>query len=432
MGTLGLIIKRFEDHQKSMKNMGYYLMASFIPMIINLFLSPLYSLNLSAEDFAIVGYFASFQALIGPFILFEMHQNYMREYFFRGEEERKTLRSTLFRTFLIFPFIIMFLSLVGLYIYLSLSRAGSEMPFFPYALLTFLPWALAGIYRLELIDRKVQRKAKSYFGISITNSVILIVCSVLCVVVFKWGAIGKLIGSLIPALIMFLWSFSRHKDVFRDVFDWELLKSSLLFCLPLVFAATLDFFSGGFDKVYLQKYVTLDQLGLYTIGLSIANYLGVFSTAMGETFNPDIYESIANKNNRRAIKFIFAQIIMMSIIVIVFIVSAKYVIYILTAGRYVDSTPFAQIAALASISFLVRGIITPFIYAAKKTNVILVAKIFSSVVGVLTYSIFIRKYGMYGAAWGFVLCPLYFAFFAFGLYKTDVMKHIRNMLLKSK
>ena len=430
MGTLGLIIQRFKEHRNSMKNMSYYLMASFIPMLINLFLSPIYSLNLSAEDFAIVGYFASFQSLFGPLLLFEMHQNYMREYYFRNEDERKTLRSTMFNTFLVFPFAMMAITLLGLYVYLKVSGAGNEMPFSPYAILTFLPWALAGIYRLELIECKVQRRAKSYFGISITNSAILIICTVLCVVVFKWGATGKLLGALIPAVVMFVWSFFRHKETLRAKFDWSILKSSLLFCAPLVLASTLDFFSGGYDKVFLQKYVPMDQLGIYTIGLSIASYLGVFSSAMGETFNPDIYESIAQKNNKRAIKFVLIQIAMMAVIVCAFIILAKYVIYLLTAGRYVESTPYAQIASLAAITVLLRGLVTPFIYSAKKTNIILFAKIFSSVAAVLTYSFLIKNYGLYGASWGYVLCPLYFATFALFFFKykwkTPFMQRLIN------
>lgn len=420
MGTIELIIQRFKEHGASMKNMGYYLMASFIPMLINLFLSPLYSLNLSEEDFAIVGYFASFQSLLGPLVLFEMHQNYMREYYFRNEEERKSLRSTLFKTFLVFPFIIVIISLIGLYAYLQISNISNEIPFFPYAILTMLPWALAGIYRLELIDCKVQRRAKSYFNISITNSAILIVCTVLCVVIFKWGATGKLLGAAIPALVMFLWSLSRHLNVFKDTFDWSLLKSTIIFCTPLVIAAMMSFFTDGYDKVFLQKYVSLDQLGIYTIGLSIASYLGIFSTAMGETFNPDIYESIADKDNKRALKFIFIQIIVMLVIVVTFILLAKYVIYILTAGRYVESTPYARIASLASISVLIRGSITPFIYSARKTKVVLVAKILNSVMGIITYSVLIKHYGLYGASWGFVICPLYYALFAFVLYKMNL------------
>ncbi len=429
-GTLGIVLQRFREHRKSMMNMGYYLMASFIPMLINLFLSPLYSLNLSADDFAIVGYYASFQALFGPLILFDLNQYYMREYYFRNEEERETLRSTLFNTFLVIPFIVVLLSLFGLYVYLKISGAATGIPFFPYAILTFLPWALAGIYRLDLIDCKVQRKAKKYFGISIANSAILIISTIIFVVFFKWGATGKLIGAFIPALVMFLWSFIRHKETIKAEFDWNILKIAFLFCAPLVLADTMDFFSGGYDKVFLQKYVSLEQLGLYTIGLSIASYLGIFSSAMGETFNPDIYSSIANKDNKRAIKFVLIQVFIMSIIVVVFILFAKYAILLLTAGRYVDSTPFARITSLAAITGLTRGLVTPFIYSAKKTKVVLWAKIFSSIAAVITYSLLIKKHGLYGASWGYVICPLFFSSFALFFFKyrwkTPLMKRIIN------
>ena len=154
---------------------------------------------------------------------------------------------------------------------------------------------------------------------------------------------------------------------------------------------------------------------------------------MGETFNPDIYESIAQKNNKRAIKFVLIQITVMAIIVCVFIISAKYVIYLLTAGRYVESTPYARIASLAAITVLLRGIVTPFIYSEKKTNVILFAKIFSSVAAVLTYGYLIVRFGLLGASWGFVLCPLYFAAFAVFFFKyhwkTPFLRRLMNKVL---
>lgn len=423
MGELKL---RLSNHRKSLFNVGYYFLASFIPMVINLFLSPLYSLNLSAEDFAIVGYYSSFQSIVFPLMLFEMHQYYLREYYFRSEEERIVLRSTLFKTFLFFPFIILLLSYFGIYCYVRFLKADINFPFFPYALLTLLPWALAGIYRMELIDRKVRREAKSYFNISITNSALLILCTVTFVVGFKWGATGKLLGVAIPSIIMFVWAFSRHIDSLKAPMDWRLLKTAMWFCLPLVIAAMLQFFSGGYDKVYLERYVSLDQLGIYTVGLSIAGYLNVFSSAIGETFNPDIYESIAQKNNKKAFKYIVIQFVMMAVIVMVFILLARYLIIILTANRYVDSTPYARIASISAITSLTYNTVTPFIYSAKKTNIILITKILGSIACVFTYSILIKNYGLYGASWGVVICPLYFSLFALLLYKNQSILHLRK------
>ncbi len=415
-GIITGVVTRFRNYKKSIMNVGYYFMASFIPMLINLFLSPVYALNLSAEDFAIVGYFTSFTSLLSPLILFELNQYYMREYFFKDDDGRKHLRATVFQAFLVYPFIIMGLSLLGIYIYMRVFNTGTEMPFSPYAFLSLLPLALAGIYRLELIDCKVQRRGNDYFKINITNSFLLILFTIVFVVILKWGAKGKLLGAMLPALIMFIWSFSRHWDILKEKFDWSLFKQSFVFCAPLVIAAMLGFFTGGYDKVLLEKNVTLYQLGIYSVGLSIASYLNVFSNAIGETFNPDIYESIARNNKRRAIKYILIQVGIMAAIVIVFVLLAKYAIIILTANRYVESTPFARIASIAAVTGLAYGAVTPFILSAKKTKVILYAKALGSFASVVTYLYLITNYGVYGAAWGFVICPLYNAFFALILY----------------
>ena len=395
-------------------------------MLINLFLSPVYSIYLSAEDFAITGYFTSFTGLLGPLILFYMNQYYMREYYFRDAGERRNLRSMAFKSLLVYPFIIMGLCLLGIYLYMVLFNSDTEIPFSPYALLALLPLALAGIYRLELIDCKVQRRANDYFKISIVNTGLLVLFSVLFIVVMKLGAFGKMAGAVVPALIMFIWSFCRHKDLLKEKFDWKSFKFAIVFCIPLVLAAMLEFFSSGYDKVYLERFVELDQLGLYTIGLTIAGYLNAFSTAIGETFNPDIYESIANKDNKRAIKFILVQIGIMIVIVIVFIFLAKFAIYILTAGRYVDSTPYARIASLSSITALTYVSVTPFILSAKKTKIILYTKILGSIACIGTYSILISRFGLYGAAWGFVICPLYYTVLAVLFYIIGKRKSLKK------
>ena len=416
MDIISTITDRIKGRKLSIMNMGYYFMASFIPMVINLFLSPVYSLYMTAEDFAIVGYFTSLTALFSPFILFYMNQFYMREYFFRQGKDRENLRATLYKANIIFPFIVTALVLLCVYAYMCIINKESNISFSPYAFISFFTIAFAGIYRLDLIDFKVQRKGKQYLGISVVNTLFLLFFSVLFVVVLKLGATGKLLGTMMPALAMFIWSFRRHTDLFRFTFDWHLFKDSLVFCAPLVLAAMMGFFSGGYDKVYLERHVTLNQLGVYSIGLTIASYLNVFSTAIGETFGPDIYESIAAENNKRAIQFILIQLGIMLCIVIAFILLAKYAIIILTANRYVDSTPYARIASIAAITNMIYFNITPYILAKKKTNIILFAKITGGIACIITYSVVIKQFGCVGAAWCFALCPLYFTLFAIVFY----------------
>lgn len=413
---MGSIIERIKARRKTMKNMGFYLLASTIPMIFSLFTTPLYALYLSKTDFAITGYYGSFGTLFAPLILFYFNQYYMREYFFRPESERKQLKVMVFKSFIVFPFIIMSLCIFGLWVYMSFFNADSEMPFLPYAFLAFIPSTLCGIYNIELIDFKVQRQGKKYFWVSITNSILTVLLTILFVVALQWGAKGRMIGAAIPSIIMFSWAFYRNRDLLREKFDWGMFKNAVVFCAPLVLAAMLGFFSGGYDKVYLEKHVQIEELGLYSIGLSIVTYLGVFSSAINDTFNPDLYESLAKKDNRRAFKYLFLQIAIMTGVVLVFILFARVALMILTANRYVDAAPYARIASISAITSMIYGGISTYIISAKKTGIIMYTKILGSVVCVVSYNILISHFGVEGAAWGYAVSPLYFAFFALVIF----------------
>lgn len=120
---LSLVNKR----KGSIFNIGYYFLASFIPMLIQLFLSPVYSIYLSAEDLAITGYFASFTGLLAPLILFYMNQYYMRDYYFRKKEERRNLRAMVFKSLLLYPFIIMGVCLLGIFLYMRIFISETKI-----------------------------------------------------------------------------------------------------------------------------------------------------------------------------------------------------------------------------------------------------------------------------------------------------------------
>lgn len=395
--------KYYKRYINSIKNIGNYFLASLVPMIISLLTSPLFALYLDPEDYAIIGFYNSFNSLLTPFVLFYFNQYYMREYFYRKTDDREILRAVMFKSFIFFSGLLWFMSVIGLVIYMRYFNAESSIPIFPYVVLSLLPLFFAGIYRLELIDYKVQRNSVSYLKLSLFTSILTALFSVFFVVFAKWHALGRMIGTLSGPLIVFVYLFYKNRKLFKIKFDWNIFRQSLMFCYPLVIAAMLTFFSNGYEKVILERHVDLALLGIYSIGVSFSSYLHVFSTALSDTFSPDIYESLAQKNFRRMAKYTFLQLGIMAIIVLLFIIFAKWAVYLLTAGRYLDSTPVARIASLSMLTSGFYGAISSIVYAYKKTKLFLYAKIIGSVVCIVMFNLMIASYGIYGAAWGHVL-----------------------------
>ena len=162
-----------------LKNLSYYLISSLVSMGIGVLINPFLSLGLSHNDFAIIGYYASFGSLLTPLIAFSFNQYYARNYFLVEEIERKKILNTLLSLFISFGLFILIIFLVGYYYYHN--KYVSSISFSPYAILSFLPFYFSCFYNIYLLDLRMQNKAKKYAIISISNSIIAALLSILLV-----------------------------------------------------------------------------------------------------------------------------------------------------------------------------------------------------------------------------------------------------------
>lgn len=396
------------QYKTYIKNLSVYFSASLIPMIISVVTNPIFAYFLSPKDYAIIGYYTSFNTLFSPFILFYMLHYYQRMYFKVTLEERKRLKIMLTQALFFFSFILFLISLFAVYIYTRISP-NEEMPFFPYAILALLPCWFVNFYTLECIELKMERKSVSYLRLNIINIVVTILVSLFLVVCLNLGALGKMLGTLLGPIVIFLYLLFKRR-IFLD-FSFKsnvAFREMVVFCLPLVGAAMLGFFSNGYDRVYLERLVSTETLGYYSVGVTIAGYLNVFSKAIGDTFSPDIFQSVAKRQFKRSLKFIFIQIMFVSFIVLVFIILSPFLVYLLTAGKYMNSVPYVKIISLASISSCMYYAVSQMVVAMGFTKITLLNKIVGSICCVAMYSVFISHWRAEGAAWSIVCSHLIF------------------------
>lgn len=402
----------FTKYNLSLKNLGYYFSASFIPMLITLALNPLYATFLSARDYAIIGYYNSFNILFSPFILFYLNQYYIREYFYKDDAGKLKLRALIFKVFIFLPFLLGALSCTSIFAYKVNLASESEIPFSPYAMLALLPSVMVGMYRLELIDLKVRRNGKGYFHMSLLNGIIIAISSICFIVLAKWGAIGQYLGTLSGPLFFYVYSIWKNKSLFSVDFDCSEFKKAITFCWPLVIAGMFDFFASGYDKVILERFVSIENLGYYSVGISLGSHLGIFAGAISDTFSPDIYDALAKKKYRKMLKYAFIQIGVMLGIVLVFVLLAKYIIIILTANRYTESTLYAQIASFGALTSCIYSVVSNIVQSFKKTKIVLSAKLLGGILCVYSYNFLIEKFELIGAAIGHALSFAYFSIIA--------------------
>ena len=294
-------IKKFKNQ---IMNLSIYMLAAMIPMLLSLLANPFIAKNLSPTDYAIVGYYTAFNTLFGPFVNFYLLHYYTKRFYELNKNERQILKSTIFRALIYFSFILALIVYILLYIYTTYFNTNSQIPFLPYSVLAVLYLPLTGIYTLQLTEYRMERRSKDFFNLSVTNGVLGVIVAVLFVVVFKWGADGRMWATFLVTLAIFIYVFIKNRHLLKIKFNHKTFRVACKFCFPLVIASMLTFFSSGYDKVLLERAGDIATLGIYSVGATIASYLHIFSTSINDTFQPDIFKSIAEKNMRKCFNYV--------------------------------------------------------------------------------------------------------------------------------
>ena len=379
------------------KQLSHYFSASLIPMLLSLLINPLVALNMDPEDFAIVGYFTSFSALIAPVIAFYMIHFYNKRYFELDEQGREHLRALLYKALIFFSFGVTAVCLVVLLIYVKFV-ADIDFETFPYLYMAVMAIPFTGIYNLELTDYKMKRESRPFLYLSVAKGVISVLMILLFVVLLKWGATGKLLAPLVVEIGFFIYLLLKHIDIWKIKTTAKELLPVLKFCWPLALGAALGYFSNGYDKAVLEPLGDVDEFGYYCVGISIAAYLSVFTTSISSTFQPDTYESIIQNDTKRFVKVVAVRIGLTLVVVAAFVLLCPLVIKILTAGKYMDAVPYARISAFVSLTSSIYYLINDYSIAKGRPQLYLITTIIGVVAIVALMPVFVQHYSYAGGA----------------------------------
>ena len=388
-------------------NTGMYLMASLVSSVVGILVNPLLALNLSPTDYATISYYTSLATFVTPIVGFFLVDYFIREYYKVNNKERETIKGTIFKLLVILQLVVSLICFIGISIYVKATHSAFNL--LPFALFSVGSLYFLLPYQLKLAEYKIAGDGKEYAKYSIIWSLINIALQLLFVVVLQFGAAGKLGGTFLYSLLAFIWCFLPNRKYLAVKLDTTKLKEIGTYCYPLVLAATLNFFTNGYDKILLERQGNLELLGIYAVGCQIAGYISVFSDSIKSTFQPDMFKAIAERNIKKVLIAAFIVVMGVSFLVLLFYLFCPIIIKLLTAGRYTESTSFARIVCLSALTSSIYYQISQFTYGIGLSKIVLYNKIVCTIVNIAIMYYFVHNYSALGAAWGLVVGWLVFA-----------------------
>ena len=251
--------------KKIFKHGSWYFVASILTKATGLLLLPAYTRYLSLEDYGIQNSLNTVTLLIPIFISLYLDSSFGRYYFLEktvSAQRVKVLYSTHFW------FICMWGSgvvLVALLISPYTLEPLLNIPFLPYIPLTIAPALFGQLGILGSVLFRANLKAKE---ISILNYVVFLSSTatiLILLIPFNMGIQAKFYGAAVGVLINFIYFFdiSVKHSLLGFHFDWQMLKRSLSYSIPLIPNIAGGWISGLSDRLILAYYGAIAQVGLY-------------------------------------------------------------------------------------------------------------------------------------------------------------------------
>lgn len=402
---------KISDLKKNLLNSLYYFGGTAIQFFVAIATQPLYSKYLSLEDFALIGYFTAIQALL--FSLFNMclPYYYLARYW-RAKEENSDAEMS---------FILNFLNtanaVVAVFAFFSVTLyfnvVNVVFPLLPFLLIILVQLFIEKYKTYYLIECRAKKQGAQYFMLNLLQITINTLFSVFFVVTLKAGAEGRMTGMLLgvvfsSSVAVFL-LIKNKKYKFSLGFDKRKVRSALKYCVPLIIGAYAYYPLDNIDRLFLERVGDTSEYGYYSLGLTIAGFLGTFFVAMFQSFEPDLYKCIAEKKYKQYVMFGAAYGATIVIVSAFFICFSKPIVYFLTDGKYTHASDYADFFVIGIVIMQMGGFFEQLLTAFEATRLVMWRNIILGILTVAIYYFLIKTQSFRGAAVSrIIVAGLYF------------------------
>jgi len=403
--------------KKHLRTSIIYVGLGFLPMGVNFLLAPLYSHLLSPEQNALVGQATLVQGFMAVFLNFSIDGGFSRMYFdyYKSRVQLyEYLSSVLIFTILLSFLILIILYFFGNYIFMTFQKNGI-FTFTKYGIWVFITTLCVLLQSVFLAYFRNEEKPLQYSLVSLSYFFFALGFTLVGLLIFRAEALGSIIGKAggyLLATLIYLVLFFLKTGLKFNFFQ---IKKSLHFSIPIMpYLFSMALYT-NIDRIIIERFFTLHDLGIYNFALIIASAVAVFISASQNTLIPVIYKELAEERiNETKINRIFTFFHYgVTIIISIGLFITIFFTNIFIAKEYRSFLNYIGILFLAYIFRAYYLIYINNFFFYKKTKWIFLITLTSFLIGVLFNYLLIPWFGIVGVCLTVLLINMTQAFGAY-------------------
>ena len=283
------------NNKKLLSNTILYSIGEIVPKILSFLLLPILTVYLTTEEYGVNSYMTSVMMFI--FVLCSLSFNtYLLSQFYKEKdiEKRKDIVGTVFYSIMVFNVFMLALQLIffpSIIIFFNIN-----IPFYPFFFLAILNNFFDVMAIIPLALYRVNDDVIGFLRISLSRTILQYILIVVFVVYLGYGLEGSLYSRLlvnIPFAFVYVYCISKHGKfkIVKSIF-----KSALRFSLPLLPGSISYILISMSDRIILERYISLNEIGIYSVATTLALALNIIIQALYKTLEPVLFKEHAGDN----------------------------------------------------------------------------------------------------------------------------------------
>ncbi len=390
--------------------------------LVSLLLLPLFTNYLSPSDYGMVAMVSLVVTGLNLFYNPGMLSATTRMYHANQDHgKRQELLGSAYLFFLITPLLVILLSLaVGPYLF---SKIFKDFPFYPYGFLAVIIAFFSQPKRMWETLMVLQYKVQKVALISVISVIMSLLVSLLLVVYFKMGALGKTLGMIPSVILTFAISFTTIYRYTEGKFSVKSIFEQLRFGFPLVLAIWSYEVLHIADRYIIEQMIGLGAVGIYTLAYQISSLPQFFTAGFRKMWTPMFYENMNAQNYGLIKRLLGYYTLFLSVACGGMIMFANEIITLLINPRYLDAIKLVPWVTLGIFCLGLLNVSNDVLSYKNKFKFTSTIALVAAIVNVILNIVLIPYIGVVGSAIATFIA--YLCYLGIGLY--TVRKDLVNL-----
>jgi len=393
-------------------NSFFYTFSALLVRAMSFFLLPIYTRFLTPEDYGITNLVNSFNSVAIFIISFSLYIAVVRFYTDYKDDREQIKR--FYGTIIIFIFIsgLAFCIIVIIFRYILIRLIIKDISFYPVgfmALFILLFLSLNTVHQ-NILEGMQQGKKLTVINFIIFGSQVCL--NMLFIGIYKLGAIGILLATLITNLgySLFMLYDLKKNNLITLCIDIRILKESLKYSIPIMPHNLSTPIANFISRLLINNSSSLSFVGLYSIASQFGSIIDTVQASVNQAFAPWFYDMMNSCNQearKDVVNFSYSLILIYSFIYMVIGLFSQEAIIIMTNERYIIAWTAVPILVIAySVKSIYYFYVSVLFFYKEASRKLFIATISGSFADIIIAFVLVPKYGMYGAAFSFLVAKV--------------------------